>query len=278
MLSIHSVAKPTELNAVLTLREDYAPGLVVYRIEPVGWQLPLFTPGQFATIGLPASAPRVEGCDAEDPALDPTRFIRRAYSIASSSKQREYLELYIALVTSGELTPRLLAMKPGDKLWLGPKITGMFTLKEIPPDQDLVMIATGTGIAPYMSMLRTELSPEAGRRIALLLGARHSWDLGYSRELFTMQRDSSRLTVLRIVSRPKEEPRPWTGLVGHVQHLWSGGALVEAWGRTPTPADTHVLLCGNPAMIDDMTKVLVAEGFRLHEKSAPGQIHVEKYW
>ena len=272
------MAKPAELNATLSLREDYTPALVVMRIEPQGWQLPPFTPGQFATIGLPASAPRLEGCDPDDPKLDPGRFIRRAYSIASSSKQREYLELFVALVTSGELTPRLLALKPGDKLWLGPKITGMFTLKEIPPDQDLVMVATGTGIAPYMSMLRTELSPSQGRRVALLLGARHSWDLGYSQELFTLQRESSRLTVLRIVSRPKEEPRPWSGHVGHVQSLWADGALSAAWGRRPTPADTHVLLCGNPAMIDDMTKVLQAEGFRLHEKSAPGQIHVEKYW
>src|SRR5215470_9347942 len=144
------MAKSTELNAVITQREDWAPGLVVVRIAPVGWELPPFTPGQFATIGLPASAPRLPGCDPEDPALDPGRFIRRAYSIASSSTQHEYLELYVALVTSGELTPRLLALGPGDRLWLGPKITGMFTLKEIPPDKDLVMVATGTGLAPYM--------------------------------------------------------------------------------------------------------------------------------
>jgi ferredoxin--NADP+ reductase len=272
------MGKPTELNAILTLVEEYAPGLVVMRIAPSGWELPPFTPGQFCTIGLPAAAPRVEGSDPEDPALDPGRFIRRAYSIASSSRQREFLELYIALVTSGELTPRLLALRPGDPLWLGRKITGLFTLKEIPPEKDLVMVATGTGIAPYMSMLRTDLTPAQGRRVALLLGARHSWDLGYSRELFTLQRDSPRLTVLRIVSRPKEEPRPWTGHVGHVQSLWSGGALTEAWRRRPTPEDTHVLLCGNPAMIDDMTKLLVEEGFRPHEHGAPGQIHAERYW
>jgi ferredoxin--NADP+ reductase len=154
----------------------------------------------------------------------------------------------------------------------------MFTLREVPPDQDLVMVATGTGLAPYMSMLRTELLAHTGRKIALLVGARHSWDLGYSRELFTMQRESPNLTVLRIVSRPKEEREPWTGFVGHVQHLWAGGVLAEAWGRRPTPADTHVLLCGNPAMIDDMTRLLQGEGFRVHEKGAPGQIHVERYW
>jgi ferredoxin--NADP+ reductase len=272
------MAKSTELNAQLTLREEFAPGLVVIRISPVGWQLPPFMAGQFATIGLPASCPRLDGCDPEDPALDPGRFIRRAYSIASSSKQREYLELFVTLVTSGELTPRLLALKEGDRLWLGPKITGQFTLKDIPSDKNLVMIATGTGLAPYMSMLRTEVVPPEGRKIALLLGARHSWDLGYSRELFTMQREYPRLSVFRIVSRPKEEKAPWTGHVGHVQSLWTDGALEQAWGHRPTPADTHVLLCGNPAMIEDMTKLLVTEGFRPHERGAPGQIHVEKYW
>ncbi len=272
------MAKSTELNALLVDRADVAPGLVVLRIAPRGWTLPLFTPGQFAVIGLPASAPKVPHSDPEDPDADPRRFIRRAYSIASSSRQREYVELFVALVTSGELTPRLLALRPGDPLWLGPKFTGMFTLRDVPSDRNLAMIATGTGLAPYMSMLRTELLGRSGRRIALLLGARHSWDLGYSRELFTMQRESPELTVLRIVSRPKEEREPWPGPIGHVQQLWSGGALERAWGFRPTPADTHVFLCGNPAMIDDMTKLLEGEGFRLHAPRAPGEIHVERYW
>ena len=272
------MGRPLELNAVLTDREEYAPGLVVLRIAPQGWPLPAFTPGQFAVVGLPASAPRLPGSDPEDPGAEPGRFIRRAYSIASSSKQREYVELFVALVSSGELTPRLLALRPGDRLWLGPKFTGMFTLRDVPPDQHLAMVATGTGLAPYMSMLRTELAARSGRRLGLLLGARHSWDLGYSRELFTMQRECPDLTVLRIVSRPQEEREPWTGAVGHVQHLWSGGALERAWGFRPTPSSTHVLLCGNPAMIDDMTRLLEGEGFRVHEKGAPGQIHVERYW
>ncbi len=272
------MAKPLELNAVMTVRDEYAPGLVVMRVAPRGWPLPVFVPGQFAVVGLPAAAPRLAGCDPEDPAADPGRFIRRAYSIASSSKQREYVELFVALVTSGELTPRLLALAPGDPLWLGPKFTGLFTLREVPPQANLVMVATGTGLAPYMSMLRTELLSGTSRRIALLLGARHSWDLGYSRELFTIQRESPHLSVMRIVSRPKEEQQAWQGHVGHVQQLWSGGALEQSWGFKPTPENTHVLLCGNPAMIDDMTKLLSGEGFRVHEKGAPGQIHVEKYW
>jgi ferredoxin--NADP+ reductase len=264
-------------NAVLVHREEFTPGLVVLRIAPDGWQLPPFVPGQFATVGLPASAPRLSGSDPED-AGDPGRFIRRAYSIASSSRQREYLELFVQLVGSGELTPRLLALAPGDRLWLGPKLTGMFTLREVPPEKRLVLVATGTGLAPYMSMLRSELLAGGRQPVALLLGARHSWDLGYSRELFTMQRESPELTVLRIISRPQDERLPWSGAVGHVQSLWTDGALARAWGSAPTPADTHVLLCGNPAMIDGMTALLQSEGFRVHDKQNPGQVHVERYW
>ena len=67
------------------------------------------------------------------------------------------MEFYVALVTSGALTPRLFALNIGDRLWLGTKITGMFTFDQVPEDQNVVMIATGTGLAPYMSMLTTHL-------------------------------------------------------------------------------------------------------------------------
>jgi ferredoxin--NADP+ reductase len=80
------------------------------------------------------------------------------------------------------------------------------------------------------------------------------------------------------VSRPQEEAAPWGGASGYVQDLWTGGALAQAWGFRPTPADTHVLLCGNPAMIEDMLRRLEREGFRVHDPRAPGQVHVERYW
>ncbi len=271
------VARATELNATLAQRIEIVPGLAIFRVAPDGWALPEFTPGQFAVLGLPARSPRVALSDPEEPG-DPDRMIRRAYSIASSSRAREYVEVFANLVRSGELTPRLFALNPGGRLWLGPKFTGMFTLRQVPPGSHLAMIATGTGLAPYMSMLRTELECGGPRRIAVLHGARHSWDLGYAGELWTMQRQCSNFSYLPTVSRPQAEPVPWGGATGHVQDLWTGGALARAWGFRPTPADTHVLLCGNPAMIDDMTARLGTEGFTLHEPRAPGQVHVERYW
>ncbi len=259
-------------------RIEVAPGLIVVRVAPDGWQLPGFDAGQFAVLGLPPEAPRCRNSDPEDEAPKPGRLIRRAYSIASSSVASEYLEFYITLVRSGGLTPRLFALEPGNRVWLGPKITGNFTLDQAPSDSNLVLVATGTGLAPYMSMLRTMLPQSGGRRIAVLLGARHSWDLGYQSELVTMDRLSDAFTYLAIISRPAEEPVAWAGPSGYVQDLWDGGEVERAWGFNPTPENTSVFLCGNPAMIDDMVAALGERGFLEHSRKEPGQIFVERYW
>jgi ferredoxin--NADP+ reductase len=129
-----------------------------------------------------------------------------------------------------------------------------------------------------MSMVRTELDCGGARRFAVLHGARHSWDLGYRGELQALAAHCPNLAYLPTVSRPQAEPHGWGGATGYVQELWTGGALARRWGFGPTPADTHVLLCGNPAMIEDMIRRLEGEGFRLHEPRAPGQVHVERYW
>lgn len=269
----------SEFNALVTSRIEVAPGLIILRVVPDGWPLPDFEPGQFAVLGLSPESPRCRASDPEEaPAAPPGRLIRRAYSIASSSREREYLEFYITLVQSGSLTPRLFALAPGDRVWLGPKITGLFTLEEVPLERNVVLVATGTGLAPYMSMLRTALPEESSRRWAVLLGARHSWDLGYHAELATMRRLSPRFDYVPTISRPAEEPVPWSGRTGYVSELWRDGALRESWGRRPTPDDTHVFLCGNPAMVDDMIAILEGEGFAEHTRKRPGQVHVERYW
>ena len=267
-----------DLNAVVQQRYEVAPGLMVVRVVPDGWDLPDFRPGQFAVLGLPPEAPRCPGSDSEEEPPKPDRLIRRAYSIASSSVAREYLELYITLVRSGGLTPRLFALQPGDRLWLGPKITGNFTLDQAPQESNLVLVATGTGLAPYMSMLRTMLHEAGERRVAILLGARHSWDLGYQSELVTMDRLSPGFSYHSIISRPAEESVPWGGPAGYVQDLWREKVLEETWRFKPAPENTSVFLCGNPAMIDDMVAMLAEDGFREHSRKQPGEIFVERYW
>lgn len=267
----------TTLNAQVTQRTEVAPGLLILRVAPLGWELPDFTPGQFAVLGLPGSARRCEAAEAEPQPSDPRKLVRRAYSIASSSIEKEYLEFYISLVRSGALTPRLFALELGDRVWMSPKATGMFTLKDVPEHKHVVFIATGTGLAPYMSMLRTYLDAGTPRKFAALHGAYHSWDLGYRAELFTLQRLCRNFTYLPIINEPQGELVPWKGRTGLVQDLWTGGAIKTAWGFQPTPENTDVFLCGNPAMIDSVTALLSSEGFAEHSPQKPGQVHAERY-
>ena len=267
----------TSLNARVTQRTEITPGLLILRVAPVGWTLPEFIPGQYTVLALPGSARRCETAEAEVQPPDPQKFIRRAYSIASSSHEKEYLEFFISLVRSGALTPRLFALKLGDPLWLSPKATGMFTLKDVSEDKNLVFIATGTGLAPYMSILRTYLEADKPRKFAVLHGAYHSWDLGYRQELFTLQRFCRNFTYLPIINDPQGELVPWKGPSGIVQDLWKGGAIKAAWGFQPTPENTDVFLCGNPAMIESVTALLKGEGFAEHSPVKRGQIRAEKF-
>lgn len=267
-----------ELNAVVAQRIEVAPGLIILRAAPEGWALPDFHPGQFTVIGLPPSAPRYAFSDPEDPPLEPDKLIRRAYSIASSSVDREYIEFYVTLVNSGALSPRIFALKAGDRLWLSPKMTGMFTLKEVPEDKNVALVATGTGLAPYMSMLRTLLEPGGPRHFAVVHGARRSSDLGYRSELVTLQRICKNFAYIPVISNPEEDPVPWLQATGWVQDMWKSGAVNRAWGMEAAPENTHVFLCGNPAMVEAMVAILGNQGFCEHTRHKPGQIHVERYW
>jgi ferredoxin--NADP+ reductase len=263
---------------VVQRRIDVTPRLIILRVAAEGWELPAFTPGQFVVLGLPGAAHRCPDADHEAPPLPPARLIRRAYSIASSSVSREYVELYISLVRSGSLSPRLFALEEGDRVWLGPRVSGTFTLDEVPAGKHVVMIATGTGLAPYMSMLRTELPDDGARRWCVLLGARHSCDLGYHAELETLARACPNLDYVPTISRPGQEPVEWRGAVGRVNHLWADGTVERLWGFAPTPENSRLLLCGNPDMIEDMCDTLAGEGFRRHSRREPGEVFMEKYW
>jgi ferredoxin/flavodoxin---NADP+ reductase len=266
-------------NALVTQRIEVTPELIKLRVVPQGWGLPEFHPGQYATLGLPGAAARCANADPEErPPTDPTKMVMRAYSVASSSIAREYLEFYVGLVRSGSLSTRLFRLRPGDHLWISERFRGMFTLGEVPPEFNAVLIATGTGVAPYMSMIRTELASGLRRRFAVFHGAYHSYDLGYHSELSILAAANKTFTYAPTLSHSHEEPVPWKGYTGFVQKLWTDGLLEKAWGFRPTAADTHVFLCGNPFMIDAMTEILNQEGFATHSTKSPGQIHSEQFF
>jgi len=267
-------------NAVVTLRNEVSPWLMILQVVPDGWNFPDYVPGQFAFLGLFGSASRCAMAEPESPVAPPDKLIKCAYSIASSPVNHEFLEFYVALVPGGALTPRLFNLKIGDRIWLSQRAGGTFTYDDtrVPKGADLVLITTGSGLAPFVSMLKTHLKFPPQRRVALIHGVRHSWDLGYRSILMAMEHLRTNLTYLPVVSRPSEEPVPWKGATGHVQDVWKSGAIEKAWGARPGPDNTHVFMCGSPQMSDSMIAILEQERFIEDTKNEPGQIHVEKYW
>ncbi|HNS18607.1 MAG TPA: ferredoxin--NADP reductase [Bacteroidales bacterium] len=269
------------LNAVVTLRNEVSPWLMILQVVPDGWEFPHYVPGQFTALGLPGSASRCALAEPEiSPPAEADKLIKRVYSISSSPENHEFLEFYLALVPGGKLSPRLFNLKIGDRVWLSPKPVGRFNYDDskIPEGANLLLLATGSGLAPFISMLSTYLINQPKRKVAVIHGVRHSWDLGYRSILMAMEHLRSNITYIPVVSRPEEEPVPWKGATGHVQDVWNSGAIAKAWGCTPGPLNTHVFMCGNPRMNESMIEILTKEGFKEDTKDEYGQIHAEKYW
>jgi ferredoxin/flavodoxin---NADP+ reductase len=256
---------PLEYNATVAQRVEIAPGFMILRVVPD--QLPFtFQAGQYTVLGMKGAAP------------DSEKLVRRAYSIASSSRADEYLEFYLALVPSGELTPKLFDLQVRDRLFMGVKATGMFTFARVPRDKHVILVATGTGLAPYMSMLRSEVECGGAQKVVVLHGARFSWDLAYRNELMTLSQNCSNISYLPVVSRGEDDPI-WGGLTGFLQDVLFSGEVERRTGIPLDPAQTHVFLCGNPLMVDAAKARLVAErGYLPDHKKEVGTLHLEEYW
>jgi len=265
------------LNSIITSIIQVSPTMKIFRISPDGWDLPIFEAGQFAALALPGSAPRHPEADADREAVEPDKLIKRVYSIASSSKAKDYIEFYITFVRSGSLTPRLFNLEIGDRIDLGKKAVGMFTLDQVPAGNNIVLIATGTGIAPYISMVRSNALQSDKNKIAVIHGAANSWDLGYSSELNLIESMSDKFNYLPTILEPDKEPVKWNRDTRFIEAMWDGKVIENAWGFKPTPENTHIFLCGNPKMTSGMTTTLEKEGFIEHSRKTPGQIHVEKW-
>lgn len=197
-----------------------------------------FTPGQFVSF-----TDVVDG-----------KKITRAYSIASAPEETNRFELCLNLVTDGHLSPRLFSMQAGESVEMRPPL-GQFVIRH--PDRDAVLIATGTGIAPFRSILRAHLS-DASAAFTLLFGVRHEYSLLYRAEFEEMARRYSRFRFLPTLTRPGPD---WTGRTGRVQQH-----LIEALGEQRQEhrgekCDLDVFLCGLKAMVDDVRNILKGMGF-----------------
>lgn len=264
-----------DLNCIITHSVQVSPIMKIVKIKPDGWQFPKFEAGQFVGLGLPPDAPRCIEATKEHSEPKPDKLIKRAYSIASSSTD-QVVEFYVTLVHSGQLTPRIFDLKIGDKIWMGKKAVGMFTIDQIEPDLNVIMIATGTGIAPYMSMLRSNALKRQGK-ILVVQGAANSWDLGYSSELKLLSSMFDGFTYYPTITEPQNEPTGWDGDTRFIQDIWFSGLANKTWGFKPTPDNTHIFLCGNPKMVDTMKEILARDGFTEHTRRVMGQVHAEEF-
>lgn len=261
-------------NAVLLDRQDLTDELCIIRLKPDHGLVPHFEPGQFVTIGLPKqpAAARTDGSASGRPELT-----RRAYSIASSANVKEYLELYVVLVTDGKLTPRLWNLHPGDRIWMDNRPMGQFTLQGIPSDKDLVMVSTGTGIAPYMSMLRTYAGQTRWHRFVMIHGVRLVQDLGYRQEIEQISDNDPTVIYIPTVTREPDRSS-WQGHQGRVQLALEDQTYHRLVGTSLDAKRCHVFLCGNPEMITSVQKTLETRDFVVQTRHRVGNIHLERYW
>jgi ferredoxin--NADP+ reductase len=264
-------------NAVIVSKQDLSPDLMIIKVR-TDTPMPEFTSGQYVLLGLSSNLPRRAGSEPEFKESKPDRMILRAYSIASSGLEPNLLEFYISVVYNGQLTPRLMQVKPGDRLMVGDKIRGFFTLDTVPAEhKNVILAATGTGLAPYVSMMRYHSIKPYPFRFIILHGAPHGWELGYLEELRLQARYLPRVTYIPSITRTKIDPW-WTGETGRITQYFQGDLLEKRLDVPLDPSITSVFLCGNPAMIEEVSKLLEPRGYTTYATQKPGSMHIEEYW
>jgi ferredoxin--NADP+ reductase len=216
-----------------------------------------FEAGQFVRIALDLGGER----------------IARPFSFVNPP-QDPVLEFYGVIVPEGPLSPHLARLAKGDALLVADNPSGFLVLSELPPAEDLWLVATGTGIAPFLSILRTDAPWRRYRRVLLVHGARHADELVYREMIGEVARNfPGRFSYLQFVSR---ESSP-IALQGRIPTAIRDGRL-EAAGVPITPERSQFMLCGNPEMLKDVAAALAERGLRKHRRRAPGQITVESFW
>lgn len=218
-----------------------------------------FTAGQFAKLGLDIDGERVQ----------------RAYSYVNAPSNPD-LEFYLVTVPEGKLSPRLAALQPGDDVQIVSEAAGFFVLDEVPDCETLWMVATGTAIGPYLSILEEGKDLERFKNLVLVHAARYAADLSYLPQMQALaERYADKLRIHTVVSR---ENVPGM-LTGRIPALIESGALEAAVGLPINAETSHIMLCGNPQMVRD-TQQLLKETRQMskHLRRRPGHMTAEHYW
>lgn len=295
-------------NATVVYLQKPQTDLMIMRVRP-DFPVPTHKPGQYGTLGMGHWEPRAEGCQPEivKPG-DEGRMIRRAYSLSCSVLDEDgklfdlakmgWLEFYVVLVRESDkgppaLTPRLFTVKQGDRVFVGEKITGHFTLDPVKPNDTVLFLSTGTGEAPHNYMLWELLRRGHPGKILAACCVRYRRDLGYFALHQELMRRHANYVYLPLTTREADTIQHKV----YIQDLISSGQLEERLGQPLDPRSTHVYLCGNPNMIGlpladrasgamafpktlGVVEILSRKQFQVDQPNVKlvGNIHFEEYW
>ena len=219
---------------------------------------PAFVAGQFIRVGVDLGDERVG----------------RPYSLVNPPHEPE-LEIFFNIVPEGPLSKELAALEPGDAIWLTDAANGFLTLKEVPTHaKDLWLLATGTGVGPFLSMLQTAEPWQRFDNVILGYGVRRRDNLGYSDLITQLQHDHP--GQFHFVPFVTGEPMA-DAFSCRIPEALADGRLERRVEVTLDPAHSHIMLCGHSEMITDVVGILEARGLRRHRRREPGHISTEKY-
>jgi ferredoxin--NADP+ reductase len=217
-----------------------------------------FEAGQFAKLAL-----AVEG-----------EMVARPYSFVNAPQERPH-EFYYVTLPGGPLTQRLSGLKEGDAIQVAPRPSGFLVLSEVPDADNLWLISSGTGLGPFLSILKTEAPWRRFNHVVLVHAVRHAGELTYRDRIERLlEEHRGRMRSVSFVSREEKAG----ALRGRIPAAIEDGRLESAAGVVLSATNSHVMICGNPAMAADTTEVLKLRGMRKHRRREPGHITMENYW
>ncbi len=260
-------------NATVIGKIQLTPDLMILRLK-TDEPREQFIAGQYTTIGLLAKEPRSPNSVMAMENLNDDFLIKRPYSIASANYDTREFEFYISQVKSGQLTPRLFSLTHGRRMWIDNQILGSFNINQVPKGSNIVMIATGTGLAPFMSFLRSHLAEHHNTKLAILHGAAYQWDLGYYSELALVKNSFKNFFYFPTLLKADSS---WTGLTGYIEKHLDNKLLENEAGIEISPEKTHFFLCGNPKMVESVSSFLINKNYTKNCEDQPGSLHIEEY-
>ena len=199
--------------------------------------------------------------------------VARSYSFVNAPTERPY-EFYSIIVPEGPLSPRLQALKPGEKVFLAPKGAGFLTLADVPPGQNLWLLSTGTALGPFLSILKTDDAWQRFERIVLIHAVRQAKELSFHDTIDKFSTRGKQFCYVPFVSREDTD----FAIKGRVPTAIENGTLEARADVAISAEKSQVMICGNPDMVHDTRAVLEARGLKLNKRKDPGQISVENYW